>query len=59
MLIKNRQLDILMMTCWNSKNPTERNWREFSTEADERFRFVGVTWSKQSELQTIELVFRG
>ncbi len=60
MLIRNRQLDILMMmTCWNSKKQTERNWRELFTEADERFHFVGVTRSKQSKLQTIEVVFRG
>ncbi len=60
MLIRNRQLDILMMmTCWNSKKQTERDWREFSTEADERFHFVGLARSKQSELQTIEVVFRG
>ena len=57
-LTRYRQLDMLMMTGWNSKERTEREWRELFTSADERFDFVGIRQSKQSALQIIEVIYR-
>ena len=47
-----------MMTAWNSKERTEKDWRDLLAQADDRFDFIGVRWSKQSELQIIEVGFR-
>ena len=48
---------MLMMTAWNSKERTEKDWRQLFAQADPRFEFVGVKRPRQSELQIIEVVF--
>ncbi|TVY55663.1 O-methyltransferase gsfB, partial [Lachnellula suecica] len=49
-----RNLDMVMMACWNACERTESQWKKLFKSADERFSFVGTRKSEGSSMSIVE-----
>lgn len=57
--MKHRDVDLIMMSCWNAMERTAEEFRNLFTLADPRYHFLGVNRPEPvSQLYTIEAVFR-
>ncbi|KAF3765301.1 putative O-methyltransferase [Cryphonectria parasitica EP155] len=52
-----RNLDLVMLACWNSPERTESMWKELIGRVDTRLKFVGVRGSEGSLMSVIEAVW--
>jgi hypothetical protein len=51
-------LDVLMATCFNSRERTAQDFESLFREADERYKWKGVTRPAESSLSLIEVVWQ-
>ncbi|KAF4635107.1 hypothetical protein G7Y89_g2997 [Cudoniella acicularis] len=49
-----RNLDMVMMACWNSCERTASQWKNLIKRVDEKFRFLGVRKAEGSSMSIIE-----
>lgn len=54
-----RNLDMVMLACFNSSERTAADWEKLFTTADQRFEFLGVRQLEQSTMAVVEVQWAG